>query len=162
MQVLLLRVALLLVNVFVLDLFIWLNYTLLQKDWKMGRDTKLANPDCSPIPYSKSGYNSFDEFYPFYLGEHHNRICRRLHVIGTTNAVVLFIVAALTAYYPIAIIAVPQAYTFSWIGHFVFEKNKPATFSHPIYSVSTLIKKKITFLFFKIKKITISVFTASR
>jgi hypothetical protein len=83
---------------------------------------------------------SFEEFYPFYLGQHRNKICRLLHGIGTTIVLSL----AFTALYhhiPELWIAVPIAgYGFAWIGHFFFEKNKPATFKYPLWSLRSDFK----------------------
>jgi len=79
-------------------------------------------------------FASFDEFYPFYLGEHADRSCRRLHVVGTSLAALLIVTALLTRLWWLIPLAVVQGYAFSWVGHFVFEKNRPATFQHPWWS----------------------------
>ncbi len=80
-------------------------------------------------------YRSFAEFYPFYLSEHRNRTCRRLHFVG--SALVLAVVAAAIATRdPVWLLAAPVAgYGFAWVGHFAFEKNRPATFQYPLYSL---------------------------
>ena len=80
-------------------------------------------------------YRSFREFYPFYLSEHRNRTCRRLHFVG--SAVVLVVVAtAIVTRDAMWLLAAPVAgYSFAWVGHFAFEKNCPATFQHPVYSL---------------------------
>jgi hypothetical protein len=80
-------------------------------------------------------YASFQEFYPFYLGEHRNRTSRRLHVCGTLLALTLAGAALITG--RLALLwAVPIAgYAFAWAGHYFFEKNTPATFTHPLYSL---------------------------
>ena len=89
---------------------------------------------------------SFEEFYPFYLKQHSNKICRLLHVIGTTIVLAL----AFTAVYhniPALWIAVPIAgYGFAWVGHFFFEKNKPATFKYPMWSLRSDFKMYFDFL----------------
>jgi hypothetical protein len=79
-------------------------------------------------------FNSFAEFYPYYLGEHSNSTCRRLHFIGTT--LVIFILAlSIGKGAWLMLWALPLAgYSFAWVGHFFFEKNRPATFTHPLYS----------------------------
>jgi len=83
---------------------------------------------------------SFEEFYPFYLKQHSNKICRLLHVIGATIVLSL----AFTALYhnmPELWIMVPIAgYGFAWVGHFFFEKNKPATFKYPLWSLKSDFK----------------------
>ena len=82
-----------------------------------------------------SRYASFREFYPFYLGEHRSRTSRRLHVAGTLLALVLA-AAALLSGRLMLLWAVPVAgYAFAWVGHYFFEKNRPATFTHPLYSL---------------------------
>jgi hypothetical protein len=80
-------------------------------------------------------FRRFADFYPFYLSEHRNPTCRRLHVIGT-GVVISVLAAALALRNPWLLLAAPIAgYGFAWIGHFVFEKNRPATFQHPWYSL---------------------------
>ena len=79
-------------------------------------------------------YASFVEFYPFYLSEHRNRTCRRLHFIGT-SLVLGCVVAAMVTGNAWWLLAAPVCgYGFAWIGHFRFEKNRPATFEYPLYS----------------------------
>lgn len=84
---------------------------------------------------ARARYASFREFYPFYLGEHGNRTSRRLHVCGTLLALTLSAAALLTG--RVALLwAVPVAgYAFAWVGHYFFEKNRPATFTYPLYSL---------------------------
>jgi len=79
-------------------------------------------------------FSSFREFYPFYLSEHANRISRRLHFIGSWGvlALVATAIARGNAWWLLA--ALFCGYGFAWIGHFFFEKNRPATFRHPFYS----------------------------
>ncbi len=83
---------------------------------------------------------TYEEFYQYYLSEHKNKTCRLLHVIGTTIVFAL----TLTAIYhrtPILLIWVPIAgYGFAWVGHFFFEKNKPATFQYPLWSLKSDFK----------------------
>jgi hypothetical protein len=79
-------------------------------------------------------FRSFDDFYPFYLGEHANRTCRRLHFTGTSIAVVLLCTAVITQRWWLIAVAFLQGYAFAWIGHFFFEHNKPATFKYPWFS----------------------------
>jgi len=80
-------------------------------------------------------FNSFAQFYPYYLDEHANPACRRLHFVGTTLVIALLAYTIASGKW-ILLLAVPFAgYGFAWIGHFFFEKNRPATFSHPFYSL---------------------------
>lgn len=79
-------------------------------------------------------YADFDTFYPFYLGEHSNTTSRRLHVIGTGLSLVMILLGV--ALSPWFFIAAPVCgYFFAWVGHFFFEKNQPATFTYPIWSL---------------------------
>ena len=80
-------------------------------------------------------FNSFSEFYPFYLSEHRNLISRRLHFIGTGLASVLIIAAVLSQQWALILFVPVVGYGSAWIGHFFFEKNKPATFTYPLYSL---------------------------
>ena len=81
------------------------------------------------------GFASFRDFYPFYLGEHSNRTSRRLHVSGTLLALALAVAALVTGRLML-LWAVPVAgYAFAWTGHYFFERNRPATFTHPLYSL---------------------------
>jgi hypothetical protein len=82
-----------------------------------------------------SGFTSFDSFYPYYLDEHSNINCRRMHFAGTALVIATLVFALATAtWWALALLPV-CGYGFAWIGHYVFEKNTPATFSHPLYSV---------------------------
>ena len=79
-------------------------------------------------------YSDFKSFYPYYLSEHQNFICRLLHFIGTF-LVILIVVFGISVNYKLFFFAPICGYSFAWIGHFVFEKNKPATFKYPIFSL---------------------------
>jgi hypothetical protein len=79
-------------------------------------------------------YQSFAEFYPFYLSEHGDRTCRRLHFVGSSLALVCIALLVWTRNPWWLLAGLVVGYGFAWIGHFVFEKNRPATFSRPLYS----------------------------
>jgi hypothetical protein len=80
-------------------------------------------------------FDSFNDFYPYYLTEHKHRTSRRLHFTGTFLVILIFIAALVTGYYVLFFILPLVGYSFAWIGHFFFEKNKPATFRYPLYSL---------------------------
>jgi hypothetical protein len=80
-------------------------------------------------------YTSFNTFYPYYLKEHRNRTCRRLHFIGSCLIILILIIVAITAHYAWLFSLPVVGYGFAWVGHFFFEKNKPATFTYPLYSL---------------------------
>jgi hypothetical protein len=68
----------------------------------------------------------------FYLSQHANTVCRRLHFIGTLLVLALLTFSLLTGNF-LWLLALPVVgYGFAWLGHFAFEKNKPATFTNPI------------------------------
>ncbi|MGB6310055.1 MAG: DUF962 domain-containing protein [Steroidobacteraceae bacterium] len=79
-------------------------------------------------------FRTFGDFYLFYLGEHANRTCRRLHFVGTSIAAVLIFAAFITQRWWLIAAALIQGYAFAWVGHFFFEHNRPATFKYPGYS----------------------------
>jgi len=80
-------------------------------------------------------FNSFKDFYPHYLAEHQHPTSVRLHFAGTL-LVFLFIGGCFYWGATWEWIAVPLVgYGFAWVGHFFFEKNKPATFRHPFWSL---------------------------
>ncbi len=92
------------------------------------------NKRCNMSTHAAERFTRFADFYPFYLAEHSNPVCRRLHYAG--SLLVLGILAyALISQQWLWLLAMPLAgYGFAWIGHFIFEKNRPATFQYPLYS----------------------------
>jgi hypothetical protein len=81
-------------------------------------------------------YRSFREFYPAYLAEHRERATRRLHFLGTLLVLVALALALWTRDLRWLVAAPVFGYGFAWIGHLVFERNRPATFRHPLYSLA--------------------------
>ena len=81
-------------------------------------------------------FASFSEFYPYYLSEHSNRVSRRLHFAGSCGVLVLIGVAIAKADARWLLAALACGYGCAWIGHFFFERNRPATFRHPLYSLA--------------------------
>ena len=84
-----------------------------------------------------SGFRSFAEFYRFYLSEHRHPVSRLLHYVGTWGSIAFAAVALLTSEPWWFLAAALSGYTFAWIGHFRFERNKPATFRYPFYSLAS-------------------------
>ncbi|WP_434926511.1 Mpo1-like protein [Shewanella sp. HL-SH5] len=80
-------------------------------------------------------YKTFKEFYPFYLSQHQDLVCRRLHYLGSTIIVVLLINTFINQQWWQLVWLPVIGYGFAWIGHFMFEKNRPATFTYPLYSL---------------------------
>lgn len=95
-------------------------------------------------------FKTFAEFYPYYLKEHTNFICRVLHYIGSTLilAMIAFSVGTQNFWWLFSLPVI--GYGFAWLGHFVFERNKPATFEYPMYSLMgdwVMYKDAIVYLF---------------
>ncbi len=82
-----------------------------------------------------STYNSFKEFYPFYLTQHRNRYCKMLHFFGTSLVIANLLYSLYFWNYSLLVYVPLFGYIPAWIGHFMFEKNRPATFNYPIYSL---------------------------
>jgi hypothetical protein len=99
----------------------------------MGRHNAGAGgtPDAAP----GRQFAGFAEFYPFYLSQHADRTCRRLHFAGTTLGLVALLHAFATLNFWWLPAGVAAGYAFAWAGHFFFEKNRPATFTHPVFSL---------------------------
>ena len=84
---------------------------------------------------SEQRIKSFEEFWPFYLSQHAHPLCRKLHFVGTTLALGS-VAAALSTGQLWMLAGAPLAgYGFAWVGHFIIEKNRPATFTYPLWSL---------------------------
>lgn len=79
-------------------------------------------------------YSAFAEFYPYYLAQHDNRLCRRCHFLGTSSAIagIAQYLDSLNPWW--LLVALVSGYAGAWVGHFFYEKNRPATFDYPWYS----------------------------
>jgi len=83
----------------------------------------------------EKAYQTYSEFYPFYLSQHLNPTCRTLHYVGTTLVLAVLTYALVTRHL-VLLAALPVfGYAFAWMGHFGFEKNRPATFTYPLWSL---------------------------
>lgn len=80
-------------------------------------------------------FQSFKEFYPFYLSQHQNVTCRKLHFIGTLLSALSLLAFIISWHWFFLLLTPICGYGFAWVGHFYFEKNKPATFKYPLYSL---------------------------
>jgi hypothetical protein len=83
---------------------------------------------------SERHFSNYDEFFAFYIQQHTNANNRRLHAAGTTLGLITLVVALAAGHPWFALLWVPIGYGFAWTGHFLLEKNKPATFGHPWWS----------------------------
>ena len=82
-------------------------------------------------------YKSLKEFYPYYLSEHQNKISRNLHFTGTLLLILILIYAIAVQKWMLLLLIPLVGYGYAWVGHAFFEKNKPATFSYPFYSLAS-------------------------
>ena len=83
----------------------------------------------------ESEMKTFAEFWPFYVREHSNATSRALHFVGTT-LVLGCVGAAIVNGRPSLLVAAPLfGYGFAWVGHFFFQRNRPATFTYPLWSL---------------------------
>ena len=83
---------------------------------------------------SEKKYTNFRDFYAFYLTEHRHKTNRILHFLGTTLVIIIAVNAILTRDWLNLIYCPIIGYGMAWIGHYQFEKNRPATFQYPLYS----------------------------
>jgi len=83
----------------------------------------------------KSEYQSFKDFWPDYLREHQSLLNRRLHVLGVALGIVNLVLFILTKRYVFILIGFLAGYGCAWVGHFIVEKNRPATFQRPLWSL---------------------------
>ena len=92
------------------------------------------NMAANESPQEVVEFKSFAEFYPFYLSQHQNQICRRLHFVGSSLGLLGLGAALVTGKKRYVAAGIVAGYGCAWVGHFFFEHNKPATFQYPVYS----------------------------
>lgn len=80
-------------------------------------------------------FRNFADFYPYYLEEHSDVNCRRLHFVGSLLVILVTLYAIVTAKFLYLLLLPVIGYGFAWVGHYGFEKHRPATFKHPLYSL---------------------------
>lgn len=79
-------------------------------------------------------FRTYEEFWPFYVSQHRDPTCRALHFAGTCLVYAVIALAVLGS--PWWLLGAPLiGYGFAWVGHFAFEKNRPATFTYPLWSL---------------------------
>ena len=96
-----------------------------------GVSDRTPRPTSGRLACMSERYESFSAFYRFYLSEHRNRTCRRLHFAGTSLGVVCLALALASGRWWLIPVGLVTGYAFAWSGHFFFEKNRPATFRYP-------------------------------
>jgi hypothetical protein len=79
-------------------------------------------------------FKTYEEFWPFYVAEHSDPACRAMHFAGTSAALAALAAGMIASRWWLA--ATPLAgYVFAWVGHLLFQKNRPATFRYPLWSL---------------------------
>lgn len=79
-------------------------------------------------------HTTFEAFWPFYLGQHSLPMTRWIHFVGTSIALLNLVLAAVYAAPLLVLGALFSGYLFAWVSHFFIEKNRPATFTYPLWS----------------------------
>ncbi len=82
-----------------------------------------------------SQFETYEQFWPFYLGEHRRKATRALHLAGTALGLALCAAAAVTGDWRLLLAGIVAGYGFAWLAHLVVERNRPATFTHPWWSL---------------------------
>lgn len=85
-------------------------------------------------PKPTDRFSSFKEFWPFYVREHSQPANRMLHFIGSTMALGCLLMVFITGRWWLVLFGLSIGYAFAWAGHFLIERNKPATFKYPLWS----------------------------
>jgi len=83
----------------------------------------------------KKKFNTFAEFYPFYIAEHSHPVSRRFHFTGSWLVLLSLVYIVYTSSWSSLWVLLIFGYGCAWIGHFFYEKNTPATFTYPLYSL---------------------------
>ncbi len=100
---------------------------------------------------SEPQIKTYKEFWPFYMSQHSDPMNRKMHYVGTIITFV-FLFLAISQAEPLLLLGMPiGGYGFAWFGHFVIEKNRPATFTYPIWSLVSDYRMFFLFLAGKIK-----------
>ncbi len=89
---------------------------------------------------------TYAQFWPYYLGEHSRAGCRALHYVGTTLALANLIAFLVTLRAWFLLGSLISGYLFAWVGHFFVEKNCPATFRYPLWSLVSDFRMYFTWL----------------
>ena len=90
--------------------------------------------DLSVQPHFQLPIKNYSEFYRFYLTEHRNITSRRLHALGSSVGLYFFSKAIRQRKAKYVVYGLVSGYACAWVGHFIFEQNKPASFKQPLYS----------------------------
>jgi hypothetical protein len=87
-----------------------------------------------------SSVDSFEDFWPLYLNEHRNPLNRRIHVVGFVFAFILLLLFVALQFWSAIALCFVIGYGAAWVGHYFVERNRPATFKAPLWSLMGDIK----------------------
>ncbi|ENV52114.1 hypothetical protein F953_00395 [Acinetobacter junii CIP 107470 = MTCC 11364] len=111
--------------------------TLNERNSRMSHNTQeLMKNNTVQMEASEVRYKTLAEFYPFYLSQHENATCRRLHFVGTSCVIGITAASVATRNAKLLWALPVVGYGFAWVGHFFYEHNKPATFKQPFFSLA--------------------------
>lgn len=96
-------------------------------------------------------YTTFADFWPYYLREHSQPATRAWHYVGTSLAILTLIIIVLTQSWLFLPVTFICGYFFAWVSHGFIERNKPATFTYPLWSLGADFKMLFCFLAGKMK-----------
>jgi hypothetical protein len=91
-------------------------------------------------------FASYAEFWPHYLREHADPLTRRVHVAGTLLGIALLLAGIVTGRWWLVLAGVVSGYLFAWVSHMAIERNRPATFTHPLWSLGSDLRMAWLFL----------------
>ncbi|MCR0980539.1 DUF962 domain-containing protein [Roseomonas populi] len=91
-------------------------------------------------------FTRYADFWPYYLREHADPRTRRIHVLGTVLGVGLVLVGLLAGLWWLVLAGVVSGYLFAWVSHMVIERNRPATFTYPFWSLGSDLRMAWLFL----------------
>lgn len=80
---------------------------------------------------------TYAEFWPRYLRQHRHPATRRIHVVGTGAGLLLLAAAVATLHWWLAVAGLVVGYGAAWLSHAFVERNRPETFSHPLWSLAS-------------------------
>lgn len=96
----------------------------------------MTRTEAEHVEEPEGGFRRFQDFYPYYLAEHRNTVCRVLHFVGSSLVLCVLAAAIISGNAWYLLLMPIIGYGFAWVGHFIFEKNRPATFRYPLYSLA--------------------------
>ena len=81
--------------------------------------------------------STYAEFWPYYLREHAQPATRAMHYVGTALAIAVLVAIVVSGRWLWLPLALVSGYVFAWVSHGLIEKNKPATFTYPLWSLAS-------------------------